>query len=116
MKKLVVWVLVVVLLVLATSVASAAQPPGVEVAIRVSESEYGCSAGLNGSSYGSTKVFTQYSNGARGHSTLKCKLELVSGSPQEWFYENSFGNCTLTISLEGKKGMLTRQCVGDWNP
>ncbi len=114
MKKLVVWVLVVVLLVLATSVASAEQPPGVDAAVRVSE--FGCSAGLNGSSYGSTKFFTQYSNGARGHSTLKCKLELVSGSPQEWFYENSFGNCTLTISLEGKKGMLTRQCVGDWYP
>ena len=79
MKKLVVWVLVVVLLVLATSVASAAQPPGVDVALRVSE--YGCGASINGSLYSSTKFFTQYSNGATGHSTYKCKLELVKGSP-----------------------------------
>jgi hypothetical protein len=113
-KKLVVVVLVVVLLVLATSVASAAQPPGVDVAIRVSE--YGCGVGVNSSSYWSTKFFTQYSNGATGHSTYKCKLELVQGLPEVYFIEFSSGNCDYTISIEGKKGMVTRQCVGDWYP
>ena len=116
MKKLVVGVLVVVLLVLATSVASAAQPPGVEVAIRVSESEYGCGVGVNGSSYWSTKLFKQYSNGATGHSTYKCKVELVNGPPEDFFAEFSAGNCDYTISIEEKKGMYTRQCVGDWYP
>jgi hypothetical protein len=113
-KKLVVGVLVVVLLVLATSVASAAQPPGVDVAIRVSE--YGCGVGVNGSFYWSTKFFTQYSNGATGRSTYKCKLELVQGPPEDFFIEFSYGNCDYTISIEGEKGMWTRQCVGDWYP
>ena len=114
MKKLVVGALVVVLLVLATSVASAEQPPGVDVAIRVSENGYG--VGVNGSSYWCTKIFTQYSYGATGHSTHKCKLELEKGPPEDFFIEFSNGNCASTISIEGKKGMWTTQCVGDWYP
>ena len=114
MKKLVMGVLVVALLVLATSVASAAQPPGVDVAIRVSE--YGCVVTVNSSKYSSTKFFTQYSNGATGHSTYKCKLELEKGPPVDYFYEFSSSNCAYNISIEGKKGMWTSQCVGDWYP
>jgi hypothetical protein len=114
MKKLVMGVLVVALLVLATSVASAEEPPGVDVAIRVSENGYGIT--VNGSSYESTKCFTQYSNGAAGHSTHKCKLELEDGPPVDYFKELSSSNCTKTISIEGKKGMVTRQCVGFWVP
>jgi hypothetical protein len=114
MKKLVMGVLVVVLLVLATSVASAEEPPGVDVAIRVSE--FGCGTSINGSLYLSTKFFTQYSNGATGHSTFKCKLELVQGPPEDFFMEFSSGNCDTTISIEGKKGMWTTQCFGDWFP
>jgi hypothetical protein len=114
MKKIVVWVLVVVLLVLATSVASAEKPPGVVAAIRISED--GSAVGINGSLYRNTKCFTQYSNGATGHSTFKCKFELVKGPPAEFFRVWSFSNCDNTISINGNKGMWKRQCFGDWYP
>ena len=114
MKKFAVGLLVVLLLALATSVASAEKPPGVDGAIRVAE--VGFSININGSSYICTKSFTQYSNGGTGHSTNKCKLELFEGSPVEFYKKINSGNCDLTISIEGKKGMWTRQCFGDWYP
>lgn len=114
MKKLAAGVLVVVLLVLATSVASAAQPPGVDVSVRVEGGA--CVVGFSDSDYRWTRSFTQFSNGATGHTTWKCKFELVQGPPQYEYWEFGFDNCSWTLSIDGKKGMLTQQCFGDWHP
>ena len=116
MNKLIAGIFVVVLLLLlATSVALADQPPGVAPAFRMESTTY-CSLDA-GYFYYTGDIFKQFSNGATGHSTYKCKLELISGEPQYFSYGGPlYSNCRYEVSLEGKKGMVTVQCFGDWYP
>ena len=64
----------------------------------------------------------QYSNGATGHATFKCKMDLITGpgeiSLNEFTTEDWWGTgsvCSHTVYLEGKKGMWTAQCFYLWN-
>ena len=124
MKKLVIGVFVVVLLlILATSVASADKPPGVGPAERDQYSFQ--SAGYKDgriidclyadSCYDGT-CFIQYSNGATDQSTLKCKYDLLWGDPvYDYFAYNqvySWGWVSQTWSFEGKKFIYNHQCSG----
>jgi hypothetical protein len=114
MKKLAIGAIIVVLLVLTTTVALADQPPVVDAAVRIEQ-------GFSQVTYGGSSYIgpcrNYFSNGATGRYTLKCKLELVSGDPQFWYYEFSHpgGVYTLTYSLEGNKGMTTVQYSGAWH-
>lgn len=108
--------LVIVLVLLTATVASADTPPGVAPAIRMG---FGMCEILffdpEDTRYvgDAVKVF---SNGATGHSTYKCKFELVSGTPKYLYDEYEFVGCYRTVSIEGQKGMFTEQCFGEWYP
>lgn len=119
-KKIVTGVLVVVLLILATSIASAeGQPPGVDSAVRISGSAGQCGFITfpdTASVYSGLSLVKQYSNGATGHSTYKCKLELVFGPPAKGVWKWRESGCDWIVSLVGEKGMMTLQCDGQWYP
>jgi hypothetical protein len=89
-------------------------------AVRVDEGGF-CFVYMSGFQYEGSFI-VQYSNSKMGHATYKCKLELTDGIPTILFFEGPFkpepiktaDSCWTTISLEGKKGMLTGQCFGVW--
>jgi len=111
-KKLVPLGLVLVLLLAATSVVSADPPPGVAPVLRIDA--YGeCGFYFPDAAYQGDGV-KQFSNGATGHTTWKCQLELLSGTPKYIYFEFSVESCDHTVSVEGNKGMWTIQCFGEW--
>ena len=105
---------VVVLISATASVALAEQPPGVAPATKMDIGSCGIVA--DDSFYWGPYTL-HYSNGATGHITGKCKLELMNGDPVDYYYEEwCEDNCCFTISIEGEKGMGTVQCFGEWYP
>jgi len=109
MKKLVAGIFVVVLLlILATSVASADQPPGVDSADR--SRTFCASTNPQGQIlYGGYGV-RLLSNSASGHMTTKCKMEHVSGPPIYGIQEFVGGDgCRLRIVFAGESAMFMKQ-------
>lgn len=109
--------LVLALLLFATAVVSADPPPGVAPAVKVDPSGV-CSAEYAFPEHALYEGVgrTQFSNGATGHSTVKCKMKLVSGLPTYDFQEFVFDSCVWRVVVDGRMGMMTIQCFGDWSP
>ena len=65
----------------------------------------------------------QYSNGKKGHATVKCKMELFVGEGVIYYSEFDSGSfplggdamCYTTVELDVDKGTWTSQCFGAWN-
>lgn len=107
--------------VLFASAALADPPPGVGPSVLVDDGG-GCSVGYFDGDvwvpiYAGTAKW-RYSNGATGHMTFKCKMDLQEGQDPITLYwefpDSPLLGCYSTISLEDNKGTWTAQCFGYW--
>ena len=116
------FVLLAVMFVLFSSAAVAGPPPGVGPSVLVTPDDDSCAVGYEDDD-GFVPVYLgeytlRYSNGATGHMTFKCKMELLEGFDPfvlYWeFADSPLPGCYSTVSLEGEKGTWMGQCFGYW--
>ena len=112
------FVLLTMMFALFSSAAVAGPPPGVGPSVLVIPDENVCLLTYQDVPIYVGEYTERYSNGATGHMTFKCKMDLQEGfSPLVLYWEVAevpYPGCYSTISVEEDKATWMGQCFGYW--
>lgn len=124
-KSIIIGLIVLLSLLMVAGLAEAdpGPPPGVAPAAKM---DGGACGWVYLGAYYSGSYEYLYSNGARGHATVKCKAELVSGAPVYAVLEFPAPNYSFLcfpgeirstyFEFNGDKLIVVAQCFGLWAP